>query len=254
MLTQLKITVDPPPELNLGSYLAPMLQGVIMERIDPEYAEALHISALHPYSQYTEGKNGKLIWTVNTLNKESRSELINILNDREFDSIYLKNKDMTLNITDKIIKEISYDELLRTGYFDGGGEKYAQIEFVTPTSFKKDRQYIIFPTSSFIMNSLAKKYDSCCSASTVADELLYEYIKENTAVVEYYLRSVKFSMEGISIPSFLGTVKLKFGGNREFRCLMNMLLKFGEFSGVGIKSAMGMGAMRIKKGGKKLDR
>lgn len=53
-------------------------------------------------------------------------------------------------------------------------------------------------------------------------------------------------MEGITIPSFIGSVKLKCTGNRKFRSLVNMLLKFGEYSGAGIKNSMGMGAIKVR--------
>lgn len=44
-------------------------------------------------------------------------------------------------------------------------------------------------------------------------------------------------------------IKLKCTGNKEFRSLMNMLIKFGEYSGVGIKNSMGMGAIRLREQG-----
>ena len=52
-------------------------------------------------------------------------------------------------------------------------------------------------------------------------------------------------MEGIRIPAFLGTVTLKIDGPQQMVNLIHLLLRFGEFSGVGIKCAMGMGAIEL---------
>jgi CRISPR-associated endoribonuclease Cas6 len=95
------------------------------------------------------------------------------------------------------------------------------------------------------LNSIAKRYDAFSGSTSILDDQLSDYIEENTDIVEYDLRSVKFSLEGITIPSFIGTVKIRLSGNREFICLMNMLLRYGEYCGTGIKTSLGMGAYRI---------
>ena len=126
---------------------------------------------------------------------------------------------------------------------------YITLDFLTPTAFRSNGKYVIFPSSQLIFSSLARKYDACSTGSKVCDELLFEYIYEKTEIIEYSLRSTKFPMEGVTIPSFVGSVKLKCTGNKEFRSLMNMLIKFGEYSGVGIKNSMGMGAIRLREQG-----
>lgn len=225
-----------------------------MEKLSPEYADTLHISGPHPYSQYVLGDSDGIVWTVNTLEKAARSEIIGALGCIDFTEIYLRQKNLILSITGRSIEEITYDDLLNRFYIDGSVLPYITVEFLTPTAFKSNGRYVIFPTAQLILNSLLKKYDAFSHTVSVGDELLYEYISEHTDIVEYSLRSTKFPMEGVTIPSFIGSVKLKCGGNKEFRNLINMLLKFGEYSGVGIKNSMGMGAIKVRlSGGKKTD-
>lgn len=254
MLSQMKLKLRSSSGFKAGNYISSLLQGVLMERISPEYADKLHISGLHPYSQYVLVEDDEIVWTVNTLEKEARSGIIDALGSIDFTEIYLRQKDLTLNITGRSFDEITYDDLLNRFYIDGSVSAYIMVEFITPTAFKSNGKYTIFPTARLILNSLVKKYDAFSHTVSVGDELLYEYISEHTDIVEYCLRSTKFPMEGVTIPSFIGSVKLKCSGNKEFRSLINMLLKFGEYSGVGIKNSMGMGAIKVRlSGGKKTD-
>ena len=216
-----------------------------MEKIDTAYADELHISQAHPYSQYITGEDGCVVWNINALDDQSADNIIRVLSSDTFDKAELKSKDITLHVVSKELDTLSYDDLLNEYYLDGKSTRYITIRTITPTAFKSNGRYVIFPTSELILNSIARKYDAFSGSTSILDEQLSYYIEENTDIVEYDLKSVKFSLEGITIPSFFGTVKIKLSGNREFICLMNMLLRYGEYCGTGIKTSLGMGAYKI---------
>ena len=67
-------------------------------------------------------------------------------------------------------------------------------------------------------------------------------LAENCRVVSYRLESRPFSVEGQKIDGFTGSLRLRFTGNDMTRRLMGLLLSLAPFSGVGIKTALGMGA------------
>lgn len=249
MISKLQLDLTTKSDLKSGSYLGPLFQGVLMELISPEYADELHVSSLHPYSQHICKAPNGLTWTINTLDSNARSEIISALSDINITSLKLRNKDAEFHIAGRKLEEITYDDMIDRYYMGSPCSPYIALDFLTPTAFRSNGKYVIFPTSQLIFNSLARKYDACSTGSKVCDELLFEYISEHTEIIEYSLRSTKFPMEGVTIPSFVGSVKLKCTGNKEFRSLMNMLIKFGEYSGVGIKNSMGMGAIRLREQG-----
>jgi len=246
LIARIQLDLTTKSDIKLGNYLGSLFQGVLMELISPEYADELHISSLHPYSQYVRKTEKGLTWTVNTLDSNSRSQIIGALSNINLTDLTLRQKEAAFHISGRKIEETTYDDLLNRYYMGEPCPPYVSIDFLTPTSFKSNGKYVIFPTSQLILKSLAKKYDNSSTCSKVCDELLFDYINENTEIIEYSLRSTKFSMEGITIPSFIGSVKLKCTGNRKFRSLVNMLLKFGEYSGAGIKNSMGMGAIKVR--------
>lgn len=95
------------------------------------------------------------------------------------------------------------------------------------------------------------KYDSVARNEKMVDMDTLEQLTENAQIVRYDLKSVSFSLEGVKIPAFIGKVVVKMNGTRTISNFANMLFEFGEYSGVGIKTALGMGCMKILNEGRK---
>ncbi len=245
MIHSLRIIFKKNDESGYGSYMGSLMHGVLMEHISSEYADKMHISQIHPYSQYTYFENGRIVWCITALNDEAGRYITDVFMSADFSKVHIKKHDIVLEVDKKIYSTVSYSELFNKNYLSENTYRYVQIEFITPVSFKSNGNYIIFPEARMILNNLIRKYDSSSCETQIYDELLLEQIEKNTDIVEYSLRSVKFYMEGIKIPSFIGKITLKFSGASEFIRLMNMLTEYGEYSGTGIKTSIGMGAYKI---------
>ena len=133
---------------------------------------------------------------------------------------------------------------MESTYF-GECSRYLTLSFDTPTAFKKQGRYQFYPTVFHIFQSLIMKYDAVVNDNRIYSEEIMDQIEEFVEVKNYSLNSTAFSLEGTKIPSFRGTLQLKIKGPQMFCNLIHLLAKFGEYSGVGIKTAMGMGAMHI---------
>lgn len=120
-----------------------------------------------------------------------------------------------------------------------------KIQFITPTAFKVQGHYQNYPTLQHIFSSLIQKYNAAHTTTEIADENLLGDLQRFTSVIGYDLRNTTFPVEGITIPSFIGTLLLKISGPQQMVNLVHLLLCFGTYSGIGIKTAMGMGALRI---------
>ena len=80
----------------------------------------------------------------------------------------------------------------------------AELTCLTPTSFKRDGRY---------------------------------------AIVRYDLHTASFSLERQRITGFRGRFALHFGGTDSMRRILALLASFAPFAGIGIKTALGMGAV-----------
>ena len=195
------------------------LQGVIMENISPEYAARLHGNQLNPYSQCITRENNSTIWTIKTLNEEA----ISVCNKR----MHLKN-----------------DNELITEFYEKKCPKYLEIKFQTPTAFKSDGKYVIYPDLGLIYASLMRKYSAVSEAFDMFDEETLEALVEQSEIVRYRLQTVPFPLEKVQITGFTGSICIHIRGPETMARYLRMLFKFGEFAGVGIKTGMGMGAMK----------
>ena len=82
MLSSLNIELEGKIEKSRNDLLGSLFQGFIMENIDTDYADTLHVSTLHPYSQYVTMTDDKIIWTLNTLNAEAKEKIADKIKKR----------------------------------------------------------------------------------------------------------------------------------------------------------------------------
>ncbi len=228
-----------------GPYMASLLQGVMMDMVDTSYADILHESGIHPYSQYAEEKDGEILWHINALTREADEAIIEPLKSDDFSEIELTHRQEILQIKEKVIRNWNFEELIE-GYYLNDCGRYLPLHIITPMAFKQNGRYCIIPSTRLIFQNLLRRFDTCSTDSTIfTDELLSEF-EYRTEIVDYRLRSVRFSLSGVKIPSFIGDLKICISGPQQMVNAAWMLAKFGEYSGIGIKTGMGMGAVVIE--------
>lgn len=238
---RMKLEADKP---ELGYFQSSNLQGVIMEHISTDYAQLLHGQGLKPYSQYILNGSEKE-WVVKTCTEEAYQEIILPLLENGFSGFVIEKKDMHIKIQEKTLNTIRKKELLDEFYSNEAG-RFLNIEFLTPVSFKSDGRYVIMPEMRYIYRSLMNKYSAASSKVDMYDDDTLEELVNKSSIINYRLRSTFFPLEGVKIPSFKGELTVKIAGTNTMAAYARLLARFGEYSGVGIKTAMGMGAIKIK--------
>lgn len=243
MLSELSIKLIPPTGSKIGYLQSSIFQGILMEMIDPDYASSIHEQGLHPYSQWISSRD-ELIWNIRALNDSAYKGVIEPLLSPSFDKVELKSQDITLEIAGKTLITKKNEELMKT-FTSDNTERYVKVSFESPTAFKSDSNYVFMPDPRLIFGSLMRKYSASSDSTDMTDEETLEYISAHTSIVDFKIRSTRFPLEKVKIPSFMGEITLHFSGTDTMARYAKMLLEFGEFSGVGIKCGMGMGAIKI---------
>ena len=217
------------------------MQGVLMEQIDTGYAEQLHQNHLNPYSQHLIKENGKMVWYIKTVTDEAYENIIIPLSKME--QIKLKKKNITVIPTQKNIRKIETKELLEE-FYETKAAGYHEISFLTPTAFKRDGRYVFYPDLRLVYGSLMRKYSEASLDFDMTDEEALEELCEKSEVINYRLQTLPFSLEKTRITGFTGTITIKIKGTETLSRYARLLFRFGEFSGIGIKTSMGMGAVK----------
>jgi CRISPR-associated endoribonuclease Cas6 len=143
------------------------------------------------------------------------------------------------------MSNISYKQLIDNTYFANASD-LIKVYFNTPTSFKIDGRYIIYPNIASIYKNLIRKFDTFSNEFALYDEEMLESLIDNSVITSYNLRSCSYSLESVRIPSFTGMITLKIHSSAQLAGLARLLFGFGEYSGIGIKTALGMGAMKTE--------
>ena len=249
MYAELKMELD---NETLDYKQSSNLQGVIMEHIEEEYAETLHQSNLKPYSQCVVKQDDKRIWYIRTLTQEAYKKMIIPLS--QLNEFEIKNGQIHVNIVRRNFETRAENELLKE-FYEIPANRFLNLTFQTPTAFKSDGKYVFYPDIRMIYQSLMMKYTASSEEMDMIDEDTLEQLTQNSEIVRYHLRSMSFPLEGVNIPGFVGSIRLKIKGTDTMARYARMLMKYGQYSGVGIKTAMGMGAIRLmEQGEKKNDR
>ena len=75
---------------------------------------------------------------------------------------------------------------------------------------------------------------------------ILETFEKHVEISMYKLRSTSFHLDGTKVPAFIGDVTIVVKGPVQLVNLANMLLTFGTYSGVGIKTGIGMGGIAFE--------
>lgn len=241
-------SVDIPLGMQARPDMGSLMQGAIMEIIGSDAAEELHTMKLRPYTQcvYYDTQARQGFWRLTTTHPYGYEAVIQpVLAYQQ--PVYLKKRQAEITLgKPQQIQNMSYQELADTVFRDSRAPKGVDIAFLTPVSFKHNNGYDILPDIGRCYGSLLSKWDTFAAGISLEQDGLAEELAAQCIVTKFHLNSQPFGLEGISITGFIGTMRLRFTGNDMVRRLQGLLWMFAPFCGLGIKTAMGMGAVKTK--------
>ncbi|MCI9246686.1 MAG: CRISPR system precrRNA processing endoribonuclease RAMP protein Cas6 [Clostridia bacterium] len=243
---ELKLKIDELNNYKIYNW-GSLMQGVLLEDIDPNYVEKLHNMKYNPYSQYIYMNEEKeYIWRINTIGEEAYNNILkdNILNK---EMVYIKQKDIEINICEKkLVKSININELFRKWFIYDKSNNKIRYRIVTPVSYKIDNRYVIVPDIAIILSNIINKWNAF-STNKIEKDIYEEYILK-TFISNYNIKTTTFSIERVRIKSYIGEIEITINANQMMSNILNLLFEFAEFSGLGIKTSMGMGGIAKKDG------
>lgn len=236
-----KITPETRPSYRWGY----QMYGWICDNISSETVEKLHNENFTPMSQYLlKGQNeDEFEWHIFTMN-ECFDELIEKFNKIKI--IEIEKYQTKFEISEKIEIQISESEFCKKYLIENTPKKTLTIKLLSPCSFKTDGEYAIFPSSKLILKSAINKWNTLSAMYSIEGDDTVEELINACEISNYKLKTADYILKNVSIRGFYGEITLKFKGNRRIMTMNNMLIEFLQYSGLGIKSALGMGACKTE--------
>lgn len=232
---------------NDGKRLMPSegykLYSWLLSQISTEYADELHQQQGHPISQYLyfDPEKETTLWQINLLTDEAAELFSSALDETEKIELHSSN----VYVVSKETKpDVSFrDFILR-------GREYttnrAELQFITATSFRQNGKYVIFPQEKLIIQSLVNRWNSFCSDYSLDDEDALRMLESGVSISDYSLKTVRYKLKNVYIPAFAGRVTLSSHLPAPLLELWNSILLWTPYSGLGIKTALGMGGTKVR--------
>ena len=243
MLRQFEAELYLPDGARAPASMGSILHGALMERLPGDYAAYLHTENLRPYSQSIrwDRETGRVLWRIGTLDRTAGEIIGGVLHG--IGSIHLRQKGYSIDVQNiQCIAQRSYQDIADEYFRAETAPRGAEIHFLTPTSFKQGGAYIILPESALILQSLLTRWNRFCPDIRIEEDNLAQELAAHIHLTRYALHSAAYSVEGYNIRGFRGQIALRFTGSDMVRRILGTLLAFAPYAGIGIKTALGMGA------------
>ncbi|MBQ7681183.1 MAG: CRISPR system precrRNA processing endoribonuclease RAMP protein Cas6 [Oscillibacter sp.] len=240
-MIQYRFSVRAPDGRPLSASMAYPMYSWLLSQAPSSYGTLLHEQGRKPISQYLcrDRKPGQFVWTVSCLDEASHEALAPAL--RNLAEIPLRASRLQAALLDVSTVQ-SVADFMEAARKQEDAPFY-RLTFCSPTAFKHDGSYVIFPETRLLIQSLAEKWDSVFSDYPLSDAEALEAFQRGLRITDYRLQSCRFSMKQTQIPSFTGEVTLKARLSSPMMELWKCLVEFSRFSGIGIKTTLGMGGV-----------
>ncbi len=246
MPVSMEIVLKLPKNEKVHRAMGSILQGALMEIIGVETSKELHAEDSRPYTQfiYFDKNKNVPIWRVNVLNDWACEKILVPLEHQR--QIFLRHKNYRVDFLEhQIISEESYDNLAERFMSNNAPIiNGVAADFLTTTSFRRSGRYVIFPEIYLIVQSLLNRWNNFSDSFTVEGEDLPHILADFIKIQEYNFYNQSFLLEHQKIDGFCGKMNAIFEGERTTKNLLGLLFEYANYSGVGIKTAIGMGAIK----------
>lgn len=240
MLTRYELTLESSRAVPPESEWAYPLYAALLEQLPKTVAESQHIGDRTPISQFLRcDPDGTMRWHVSLLGTAAEDVIAPVL---ETNKVYhLRKLNTVLQVTDRRKVTISSVEDLLTEPH----KQKRKLRFCTPTAFKSRGEYELLPTPERMLQNLVRQWNVCvpeCSIEDEDNEGIF-MLTRDLRCCGLELKDRTYRLKGHPIPGIMGTLTLDNRYQGFLAQLVNGLLTFATFAGVGIKTTLGMGGI-----------
>lgn len=237
MITQYKLRLALPDEAPIPAFWAYRLYAWLLDQIPEEAAEQFHNQEQYSITQYLDRNH---IWTVNLVGKKAAALFGGVLDHT--DGILLHTDALSVSEREYSVVDKAED-FLRQGQEISC--RRSVIQFVSPAAFKQAGRYAIFPHEDLLLQNLIMKWNKIFPNYPLEDADMLAEMKKGLHIVDYSLRTDRFPLKNTAIPSFYGKIFVEARLPIVLQEIWNALLCLAPYSGIGIKTTLGMGGVQV---------
>ena len=241
MITQYQFAIT--GEKSLRSSDAYKFYSWLLQTLPDSFCDHLHQQSQTPIAQhlYFGPAIDRPVWTVSLLGLEVEQLVSPIL-----DSISCVNLH-TDAFEVQCLSQTKIDSIqaLLSEAGSMNASRRTTFQLCSPTSFKQNDRYTLFPQERLILQSLISKWDELFPEYPLDDPDARQMLESGIRISDYRLRSSRYALKGVKIPGFVGEITLDTRLSAPMQQLWNSLCLLAPYTGIGIKTALGMGGVKL---------
>lgn len=227
-----------------SSELSVKLHGYLMSLVGEDYATLLHQQDINPYSLYVTNKKDHQLWVVTLLTVEAEKRIGDKL--LALRAVEVKSQQTPNPIPVLQIDSRPLDLEERVSVLKDREASQVKIHLRTTTGFKSQGNYVLFPSTRLLFQSLLRKQAYLLEGKTSIDMELLDQLVQHSRLVAYDLKSSFHYVHRQKLPGFYGQLTLQLTGDATLKEVAYRLLSLGELAGLGMKTSLGMGRMQVE--------
>jgi len=244
MIKQYRISLES-KQAGLNASIAYPLYAWLLSQVPTEVGTALHEQATRPINQYilwnAAANRGE--WVVNLMTDEMVEIFSPVLNAL---SVIALRSGTLLATAGSTVEVPNFQHLLKYSESLSNVQLFP-IHFLTPTTFKQDKRYVIFPQESLILQSLISRWNVSFPEAAMDDEDAFQALLRGIHIVDYNLHTTRYPMKQVRLPAFQGRISIETRLPAPMMALWTTLYSFAPYAGIGVKTTLGMGGVSMMK-------
>lgn len=224
----------------------------LLKEAKSEMADLLHKAEQKPFSisvlrgDLSTGVERRIAWggVARFSIRSYRKELSALLEDV---NAGWQNKDVRLGTAWFNIKSVSVPRESKKRYTDiymsTSNTEAVELRFLTPTSFRQVGTQVVLPLPELVFGSLLHKWNN--NSEIPFPQEIYSDLN-SIRITKHSIKTSLCHFDSYKIIGFTGEVAFVASAkNPLFSMFINALAQLAEYSGVGYKSTMGLGEVKI---------
>lgn len=239
MITRYEFLLSSGSGTPLPPAAAYRLYAWLLQQLPQELGDAWHLPGKSPVAQYLacDAARENNIWILHLLDDCAAGALAPVLEHLQTVQLHENTLHAALS---KPPCRVSARELTEQAQ-QLPDVRRRQIGFVTPTAFKQDGQYVIFPQERLLLQSLILRWNEIFPELSLQDEDAFLALVRGLSIRDYRLTTARYPLKNVRIPGFYGTVWIESRLPAPLEEVWRQLICFLPYVGVGIKTTLGMG-------------
>lgn len=238
MIARYVFAADAGEKLPVGRAYA--FYSCLLSLLPTEVANVLHEQGETPLSQclWYDRITERSYWKVSVFGESLVGTVAPVLD--ELSELKLNTGTVSLRCTEKT--QFSTEAFVASA-LSAPVSNRCTLRLPVTASFKQNGRYVLLPQEHLILQSLLNKWNAFCPEIPLDDPDAVRMLENGILISDYSLRSGRYPLKDQKIPGFYGSLTMYAALPAPLMEIWNILCHFSEYSGVGIKTALGMGGI-----------